>query len=152
MRNDKDKRESQRFFDHLVEFVSDCSEQSTEELERELRQDGIDTDALVKSVESLVDTQLNQARLSWQAEAREKSQQVIEKLAAIPEKVRTTLTRAELVECIQSLITVHGYQVSWEHRNLETLTDEDLQATLENLEELITLNRGPASSDQDLEQ
>lgn len=152
MEKDKDLLEAQRFFDNLAEFVSDCSDQSTEELERELQQEGIDTDRLVQNVRGIVDTKLAEARLGWQREAKEKTQRIMEKLAAIPEKVTEVLSKADIIRRIQSLIEIHGCQASVEYRNLQTMTDEDLHMTLKDLEELVALKNGSACPDQKPEQ
>jgi formate-dependent nitrite reductase cytochrome c552 subunit len=145
---DKDLLEAQRFFDNFAEFVSDCSDQSTEELERELQQEGVDTDRLVQNVQSIVNAKIAEARLGWQEEAKLKTQQVMEKLAAIPERVADVLSRADLIKRIQSLIEIHGSQASLEYRNFQTMTDEDLQATLKDLEELIVLRDDQSSPNE----
>ncbi len=151
MEKDKDLLEAQRFFDNFSEFVSDCSGQSTEELERELQQEGVDTDRLLQNVQGIVNAKLAAARLSWQEEAKLKTQQVMEKLDAIPEKVTAVLSRADLIKRIQSLVEIHGRQASLEYRNFQAMTDEDLQATLKDLEELIDLKNDPSSPNQKTE-
>ena len=148
---DKDLLEAQRFFDNFAEFVSDCSDQSTEELERELQQEGVDTDRLFQNVQGIVNAKLAEARLSWQKEAKLKAKQVMEKLAAIPEKVTDVLSRTDLIKRIQSLIETHGRQASLEYRNFQTMTDEDLRATLKDLEELMVLKNDQSSPNQEPE-
>jgi len=135
----KDFLEAQRFFDNFAEFVSDCSDQSTEELERELQQEGVDTNRLFQNVQSIVNAKLAEARLGWQKEAQERAQKVFGKMAKAAAKTGELLSRNQILERIRSLVAVHGPELSLEHRKLESMTEDDLRNALQDLEELVAL-------------
>ncbi len=136
---DKDRLETERFLDSLLEFVSDCSDQTTEDLKAELRKDGINTDQLVRNVKSIVASKINESRLGWQKEAQEKAQKVLGKMAAAAAKAGELLSRNEILERIRLLVAAHGPELSLEHRKLESMTEDDLRNALKDLEELIAL-------------
>lgn len=136
---DRDRLEAERFLDNLFEFLSDCSDETTEELKAELQEEGIDTSRLVRNVRSIVDSKIAESRLGWQKEAQEKAQQVLGKMAAAATQAGELLSRSELLERIRSLVAVHGPELSLEHRKLESMTDDDLRNALQDLEELIAV-------------
>lgn len=136
---DRDRLEAERFLDNLLEFLSDCSDETTEDLEAELRQDGIDTDSLIRNVRNIVESKLTESRLGWQKGAKEKAQQVLGKMTTVATRTGELLSRKELQERIRSLVAAHGPQLSLEHRKLESMTDDDLRNALQDLEALVSL-------------
>lgn len=134
---EKKLEDARVFFDSLEKFLAHTADQSTEELELELQEEGVDTHGLVSRVKSIVHEKLNEARLHWQKEAEEERRSALAGLAATAGKAWNALSRAEILARIQELIGSHGQELSLEYRNLEAMTEDDLRNTLIELEALV---------------
>jgi len=134
---EKKLEDARVFFDSLEKFLAHTADQSTEELELELQEEGVDTQRLVGRVRSIVDKKLNEARLDWQKEAEEKRRNALDSLAATAGKAWHALSRGEIMARIQELIGSHGQELSLEYRNLDAMTEDDLRNTLIELEALV---------------
>ncbi|MGA2223912.1 MAG: hypothetical protein ABSH41_05660 [Syntrophobacteraceae bacterium] len=130
-------KDARDFFDTLEEFLGHTADQSTEELARELQEDGVDTAKLVGQVRSIVSSKLDEVRLGWQKEAEEKRKNALVALAAT--KITEALSKDEIIARIQRIIgSIQGQELSVEYRNVDfdAMTEEDLLDTLIQLETL----------------
>ena len=57
-------RSQRQFLDSLIEFISDSSDQSTEEIVTELRQGGLKIDLLIERIKGLVKKHLSKEVLN----------------------------------------------------------------------------------------
>ncbi|MDA8307358.1 MAG: hypothetical protein M0Z81_11070 [Deltaproteobacteria bacterium] len=81
---EKKLEDARVFFDSLEKFLAHTADQSTEELELELQEEGVDTHGLVSRVKSIVHEKLNEARLHWQKEAEEERRVLLPVLLQLP--------------------------------------------------------------------
>lgn len=129
--------EAGEFVDHFIEFISDCSDLSDEELEVELKQDGVHIDDLVENVQRMVNNVVDGSRLAWQKEAgASRSVNVKRFVGKTVEMVR--LSKNELLDRIRAIVSAQDPDFSFAHRNLrlEDMSEEELREILNEYEQL----------------
>jgi len=135
--NSKEIQDSTKFFNHFVEFISDCTDMDDSEIDDELRSQGIDIDNLILESQHIVNSALEKDRLAWQKEASVKRKSNLKKLA---EKT-TDLTRIgkiELISRIRNFVEATEPDFSFAHRNLklEDMSEDELRDILSEYEQL----------------
>jgi hypothetical protein len=136
-RQDKKYKESEEFVDNFIEFISDCNDFTSDELERNLQDEGVDVSSLIKNIQQMVDGALEKDRLSWQEKAQNlrktSSKKFLEgKLALL------NLSKGEMVNRLKSICQTGEPDFSFAHRNLkpEDLSEEELREILSEYEQL----------------
>ncbi len=136
-RQDKKHKETEAFVDNFIEFISDCNDLTSDELERSLQDEGVDVSKLIKNVQQMVDGALENDRLSWQEKARAlrktSSKKFLEgKLDLL------NLSKGEMVDRLKSICQTREPDFSFAHRNLkpEDLSEEELREILSEYEQL----------------
>jgi len=67
----KEIENSNKFFNHFIEFISDCTDMDDSEIDDDLHSQGIDIDSLILETQHIVNSALEKDRLAWQKEAGE---------------------------------------------------------------------------------
>lgn len=139
----KKRKEASEFLDNLVEFCSDFEDLSLDELKSELREDGIDPEALLLKAKGLIESKIKDAKLAWKEEAKKKRTSLLKQLATI--KVEVPESISDLRKKISDIIKgEHGgdiqYHAAAHFRNLEEIRDEDLISLYEDFMNLKLLN------------
>lgn len=154
MSHRKPPENASEFLDGLIELLTDLPERTIEELEEDLREEGIYDEEFVHRVQDLVKTKLEEHRLAWLESARQEMSATLEKLSeAQPSSSPGTLE--ELKEKITLILSGRfGEEASkYTHihfRKLDKVTENDLRSLLDDLESLDLLSQSPdAQKDQD---
>jgi len=122
------------FLDRLNDALSDVPAESREELEADLREEGVDVQKVVAGVLRLVDEVL--ARDSWQERARRERAAVLERLRV--------LRRARGVDPGLLRQRVSEFHAGAQFRKFEKATEKDLESLLDDedlVEQLEKLGR-----------
>jgi predicted AAA+ superfamily ATPase len=119
-KRDKDERDE---ILALLEHVADY-EQSVDEAREELAADGVNVSAFLARVQSAVDVQKKEERLSWRNEAKRNAEQFVDIQAAT--SIFASMSRAELEAAAAP------YAAEFHYKNLKEHTDEDLRTLLED--------------------
>jgi hypothetical protein len=139
------------FLDQFSKFLGDASGQSLTELEDELRNLGIDPDAVVQRVENLVASSLEANRLAWQEKARSERECALRWLAQsrLPSRDEEDLKEqvSGLLASLSKQGAVPGIQAYWS--KFEKATEQDLRVLLEDLQRLDVLLRLKKGDDND---
>ncbi|MGA1824393.1 MAG: hypothetical protein ACMUIP_06980 [bacterium] len=138
-----------RFFDNLIEFLSDCDGQSTDELKNEIEESGIKVGPLLKNAKLIIEKNLTRERLRWQEQAKKKQEAFLNKISSIPSNAIAQLSKSQLIERIRNLVPVDGGDFSIAYRNLEEMTEDDLRNALEELEKITALEKHQWPEDEE---
>jgi len=128
----EDKEKTIAFFDTLTDALGNSEGMSREEIVSDLKEEGIDVDASVKRILAMVELASQQAKRQQLDIARE------ERLA-LEGKKPTRLgkfldwTKEQIIEKINELLLTGGPLASVSYRELESKSQEDLAALLEDL-------------------
>ena len=128
----EDKEKTISFFDTLTDALGDSEGVSREEIVAELKEEGIDVDASVKRILAMVENASKQAKRQQLEIAREQR-------LALESKKPTRLgefldwTKEQIIEKIHELLPTSGPLASVSYRELESKSQEDLAALLEDL-------------------
>jgi hypothetical protein len=76
MPNKKPPENMSEFLDGLVDLFTDLPERTNQELEEDLHEEGIDTEAFVQRVQMLVGSRLQEQRLAWLEIARQAKKEI----------------------------------------------------------------------------
>lgn len=134
---DKNKRLTPpEFLDTLRRFLTSTEAESIEELDEELKAEGIDPDAVRARVVAMVAAHADERRLSWRERAAAKRRAIVETLAALRQAVPQG--REALLARVRALTESLGPQLveTYCHR-FEEARDEDLPGLVEDLEHVI---------------
>lgn len=139
MSSKKKQKEASEFLDNLVEFYSGFDDLSLIELKAELREEGIDPEALLLKAKGLVESRIKDAKLAWKEGAKKKRISLLKQLATI--KVEVPESISDLRKQISDIIRgEHGsdlqYHAAAHFRNLEEIADEDLISLYEDFMKL----------------
>ncbi len=134
MQSNKDKTVSS-FLDNLTEFITDFEGLTQEELNEELREEGIDPENFLSKVDGLVKSKIKESKMAWKNEAIQKK----ESLLKIMSKVK--FDRPKMSELKEKILDKFSGIQGGDHalaffRNLEEVTEEDLESLYEELEML----------------
>lgn len=132
-------REASEFLDNLVEFYSDFEDLSLEELKAEIREEGINPEALLSKAKELIESKIKDANLAWKEEAKKKRTSLLKQLATI--KVEVPESISDLRKKISDIIRgEHGGDLQCHaaahFKNIEEITDEDLISLYEDFMKL----------------
>jgi|GraSoiStandDraft_41_1057321.scaffolds.fasta_scaffold876464_2 hypothetical protein len=125
------------FVDRLADLFDQIPPEDIEEAEQELRDAGVDPEAIGQRMKNLAEQTLARSRLNWRAEAAAERRHALDKLthfaARIPE-ARSGLEIAirEILERSPHLGNLPA--VTAHFRNFAEATDEDLRSLLLELE------------------
>ena len=135
--NSKEIQESTKFFNHFVEFLSDCTDMDDAEIDKELKSQGIDIDNLIIESQRIVDSSLEKDRLAWQKDATEKRESNLKKIANKTVDL-TKLGKLELIARIKGFAEALEPDFSFAHRNLklEEMSEDELRDILSEYEQL----------------
>jgi len=147
MPNKKPPESMSEFLDGLVDLFTDLPERTTQELEEDLREEGIDTEAFVQRVQMLVESKLQEQRLAWLEHARQGRTADLEKLRRVqPSKALDKIE--EVKQKIKDVLTgqfgsgaLEYANAQLHHRNLNNVTENDLRSLLDDLERLELLTQ-----------
>lgn len=120
---------------NISEFLSEEDHLSLDEVKAELREEGIDPDALIKRGKVFVEELRRQATYRMLGEARENQKRVLDSLEGIEQPSGTINELKEKIKARLEAIAARGTpQVAFAFRNLEALTEEDLKTFLVDIE------------------
>jgi len=147
MPNKKPPENMSEFLDGLVDLFTDLPERATQELEEDLHEEGIDTEAFAQRVQMLVESRLQEQRLDWLEHARQGRTIELEKLKKVqPSKALVTFD--EVKQKIKDVLAGRFGSSASEyvnaqlyHRNVNDVTENDLRSLLDDLERLELLGR-----------
>lgn len=152
----KPPESASEFLDGLVELFTNLPDRTTEEIEEDLREEGIDTESSVRQTQELVRQRLEAQRLGWLERARLRRSADIERLSRI-QPSRTIATLGELKQKVESILSgqfslgaseyAHAHL---HHRNLDDVPENDLRTLVDDLERLKLLTQ-PSDDDEVLE-
>jgi hypothetical protein len=138
----KSPKTASEFLDYLTDLFADVSHLSTEEIEEDLQEMGVDTKKAVQRVKNLVNEKLEESRLAWQKQAeRERlaEQERLEKIRA----ARPIGTSESLWERVEKALSgalgpqKQSYvQAYFRRREDDKVSENDLQNMLDDLERL----------------
>ena len=134
---EKEIKDSIRFFNHFVEFISDCTDMTDSEIDKELHSEGIDIDILIRESQHIVNDALEKDRLAWQKEASEQRKLNLKKFAVKTVDL-TKLGKKELIARINGFADALEPDFSFAHRNLklEDMSEDELRDILSEYEQL----------------
>ncbi len=136
MADEKKRLTPPEFLDALHRFLTSTDGQSIEELDEELKAEGIDPAAFRGRVAAMVAAHTEERRLSWHEAAAAKRRAIEDKLAAL----RLALPRGkeELLARVRALTETMGPRTAeaYFHR-FEEAREEDLPGLVADLEEVI---------------
>lgn len=134
---DKKYREAEEFVDHFIEFISDCSDLSDEELDTELNRQGIPIKELIGNVQQIVDDAVESSRLAWQEEARSARELNIKRFSKKTMEL-VSLGKKDLIDRICAIASAKEPDFLFAHRNLnlEDMSEEELRDILTEYEQL----------------
>ena len=72
------------FLDRFTEFLIDSEGESIEDLEEDLRVEGINPEEVVQQLQSFVGVKLDEYRLAWREQARQERAAMLERLRKVP--------------------------------------------------------------------
>jgi hypothetical protein len=128
----EDKEKTIAFFDTLTDALGDSEGVSKEEILADLKEEGIDIDASVKRILAMVEHTSQQAKRQQLDIAREK-RLALEAKKPIRLGGFIDWTKEQIIEKINELLPVSGPLASVSYRELESKSQEDLAALLEDL-------------------
>lgn len=136
-RQDKKHKESEEFVDNFIEFVSDCNDLTNDELERNLKDEGVDVSNLIKNIQQMVNGALEKDRLSWQQEAVSLRKENLQRFSERKESF-FGLNKEELIARLRSICQTGEPDFSFAHRKLkpEDLSEDELRDILSEYEQL----------------
>ncbi len=125
----------------MLHFCLDASELSTEEILADLAAQGVDMQTVLPVAMKRIENAL-QGKKTWQEIALEKQQ----KMSLMSQQAISTVgkTKDELLAALQSLVSSGEFQV--QHRDFNSLSENDLRSLLEEFEQLRKLNESKKKS------
>lgn len=116
-------------FDTLFNEISIPTEE--DEIDQELREAGYDPDAIAQQMAALAAAALADSPYNWRRRAQDAIQ--VEKAAREAFSITPPRERPALISAIRNLVTSTGGNAMAAYRNLEEVSDEDLQTLLADL-------------------
>lgn len=138
----KQYEETKSFVECFTNFVSDAEGLTREELDIELRECGIDMDALDRRVAEIVKKGSEEHRLSWRKHALER-REAIETLLS---SKKVTLQAADLKKKILQILKGDYGQGALNYaetyfRKRDSFSEKDMESLIEDLEDLNLLDK-----------
>lgn len=127
-----DKEKTLAFFDALTDSLGNSEGVSKEEIIADLQEDGIDVNAAVRRILTMVENASQQAK-------RQQLEMAREQRLALSSKNPTQLgkflgwTKEQIIEKINELLPTDAPLASVSYRELESKSQEDLAALLEDI-------------------
>jgi hypothetical protein len=110
----------------LSDFFADSSDESIEEVEADLRAEGIDPEEVADTIEKLVQTKLNEYRLKWRDEAQQERADALARLERRSSEI-SDLPR-DLKGSISTILAEMQQQQAQAYFNkLQKATEDDLR-------------------------
>jgi hypothetical protein len=136
-------KDASALFQHVNRLSSEA-EWSETELRELFLEEGIDPSLFVQQVRAEVTRLLKESPHNWRIQARALSATLQRKMQSARRILTEGLPRKELLGHIETTLARMPpsltEQFSFEHRNFEECTDEDLRSILEELEYISELN------------
>ncbi|GJL59727.1 MAG: hypothetical protein NPIRA03_25840 [Nitrospirales bacterium] len=127
---------------NIYEMLAEDDTLSLDDVKEAIREEGDDPDALIARGMDFIEQQRKLATQRMLEEARENKKAVLENVMKIPKHDLTFDQLREKVKHVwASLSEAPGGTLQAAYRNLENLTEQDLQSLLKDLEFVSELNR-----------
>lgn len=142
----KPPESASEFLDGLVELFTNLPARTTEEIEEDLREEGIDTESSVRQTQEMVGQKLEAQRLGWLERARQRRSADLERLSEV-QPSRAIAALGELKQKVESILSgqfgagASEYAHAHLHyRSLDDVPENDLRTLVDDLErfELLT--------------
>lgn len=149
----KPPESASEFLDGLVELFTNLPDRTMEELEEDLREEGVDPETFAQRVRELVESELEEQRLAWFEHARQGRGAALERLREV-QPSSTLSTLKEVKQKVKAVLAgQYGPDASefayaqLHHRNLDDVTESDLRSLLDDLERLKLLTQLPGTDE-----
>lgn len=142
-----DKEKSMDTLDALYDFLGDSEGQSIEEIKEELRNEGLDVEAILSRLKMKQREIAMAAKRSALNIAREKREELQHKINDFTGKF-ANWTREQVLERIKEL-SMLGRPMAGAFRELESMGDEDIINILEDLEMAVQSKKFQEGSDEE---
>lgn len=127
------------FLNRFTEFLIDSEGESIEDLEEDLRVEGINPEEVVQQLQSFVGAKLDEYRLAWREQARQERAAMLERLRKVPSDSPDTPQgiREKISEILSGMWGQPSQRYAHAHfRKLEEVTENDLKDLLDDLKRL----------------
>jgi hypothetical protein len=123
------------FVSQLQVFLHDIDKDTfdLENIDQILMSAGYDPTKIGQEMLSFANQAMDSSPHNWRARAHRNQEQARENYRLFRSE-KSNMTRTDLLRAIQSLITQNNIQVTTAYRDLENLTDRDLESMLTQLE------------------
>lgn len=137
----KKERERKNFIECFSDFLGDPEGLTQEELDAELKEQGIDVTALENRVLEIIKKASEERRLAWLKHASDKRA----KIQALLDSKRLVTKSGDLKKRILEILEGNYGQTALSHaeayfRKRETFSEEDMKSLIEDLEDLHLLD------------
>lgn len=131
----KHERSTDELCRKLFTFLNDEELMSLDEANRILREAGHDPDQVGKQVKAVADQAIASSPHNWRNRAKQDRQRVQNTLDRFRSENKN-LDRLGFIDAINNLVVENSLSVSY--RNLQEMTDEDLESLLQDLLYLVS--------------
>lgn len=143
---DTDKKKDLVFLNALTDALGRSEGQSPEDIKRDLEEDGVNVDSLMRDIMSDIKDISMKAKREHLDSVRERRLDMESEKNDWLTKIRA-FTKEEILERIELLVDKLGPEVSYSCREFESKNTDDLRAMLEDLE--LALQRKKMENDID---
>ena len=129
MKDLKKGQKALKFVKNLFEFLADPSDLTEEELDEELKREGVDIDKIVSNVLNFIQMKKDEQRLAWQEEAREKREKELNLFREIEDSLKT---EEDFKNYLSPKTSLSDSEISIYYRRLKEISEKDKKSLIKD--------------------